>query len=64
MNSPYMDTICTISAKELYEKVLEQEIPYHLWHSWIQQKLNARYIEILYKKNHRQVQDHFIKPLY
>lgn len=54
MNSPYMDTICTTPAKELYEKALEQRVPYHQWHNWIQQKLNARYIEILYKGNAEQ----------
>lgn len=29
LNSPYMDTICTVSTKDLYEKAVRNSIPFH-----------------------------------
>lgn len=29
LNSPYMDTICTLPVKDLYEKALELDVPFH-----------------------------------
>ena len=34
----------------LYKKALLLEIPFHKWYTWIEDELNATYIEMLYKK--------------
>lgn len=49
LNSPYMDTVCTISTKDLYSLALEQNIPFHKWHSWVENKLTNEYIQSVYE---------------
>lgn len=51
MNSPYMDTVCSISTQNLYKKVKMLDIPFHKWHEWITKELNAAYIQMLYQKD-------------
>lgn len=53
LNSPYMDTICTVSTKELYEKALKTKVPFHKvkarqWHIWIESQLTNAYLESIY----------------
>ncbi|OMJ96099.1 hypothetical protein SteCoe_272 [Stentor coeruleus] len=50
MNSPYMDSICSISTQKLYEKVLKEDVPFHKWYEWIEKQLSSIYIRKLYKK--------------
>ena len=49
MNSPYMDTICVIPTQSLYKKALDNDVPFHRWHIWIESQLNSYYIQMLYK---------------
>ena len=51
LNSPYMDVICIISPKSLYESALKNDIPFHKWHIWIEKQLNASYLQTIYKKD-------------
>lgn len=58
MNSPYMDTICTVSTKELYAKAVRNSIPFHKvrlmqWHIWIESQLTSAYLESLYTAENR-----------
>ena len=39
LNSPYIDAICTIQTKDLYQMALEQNVPFHKWHYWVENKL-------------------------
>jgi len=49
LNSPYMEDICTVSARELYLKAEHLDIPFHKWHLWIESQLNAYYINNMYR---------------
>jgi len=48
LNSPYMDTICTVPTRELYEKALRQGIPFHKWYVWVESQMTNCYLESLY----------------
>lgn len=50
LNSPYMDTICTISPKHLFEIANKSEVPFHKWHLWIENQLNSAYLSNIYQK--------------
>jgi len=49
INSPYIDSICTTSTKELYTAAVEADVPFHRWHIWVENKLTNVYIETLYQ---------------
>ena len=51
MNSPYMESICSVPTSQLFEKASKDEIPFHKWHEWISKQLGLIYIDIIYKKN-------------
>ena len=51
LNSPYMDVICLVSPKSLYELAMRNDIPFHKWHIWVEKQLNASYLESIYKKS-------------
>lgn len=50
LNSVYIDTICTVSPKSLYQTAIKNQIPFHKWHTWIEQQLNASYLSAIYKR--------------
>lgn len=57
-SSPYMDRVCTVSAKSLYEQALREAIPFHKvsnsqWHAWIEDQLTRAYVSDLYSSDHR-----------
>lgn len=57
-SSPYMDRVCTVSAKSLYEQALREAIPFHKvsnrqWHTWIEDQLTRAYVSDLYSSDHR-----------
>lgn len=57
-SSPYMDSVCTVSAKSLYEQALREAIPFHKvgsrqWHAWIEDQLTRAYVSDLYSADHR-----------
>eukprot|EP00743_Colponemidia_sp_Colp-15_P007692 GILK01008327.1.p1 GENE.GILK01008327.1~~GILK01008327.1.p1 ORF type:complete len:666 (-),score=102.00 GILK01008327.1:285-2282(-) len=49
LNSPYMEQLCTVDTKTLYEKVVEQRIPFHKWYDWIRVQLTREYVHRLYQ---------------
>lgn len=51
LNSPYMDVICVISPKYLFELALKNDIPFHKWHIWVEKQLNASYLQSIYQRN-------------
>ena len=58
LNSPYMDTICTVSTKDLYDKAVRNSIPFHKvspmqWHVWIESQLTTAYLDSLYTSQNR-----------
>ena len=53
LNSPYMDAICTVPTRELYEKAQKSDIPFHKvratqWYVWIENQLTNSYLDSLY----------------
>jgi hypothetical protein len=48
LNSPYMDTICTIPTKELFDQAIQGCVPFHRWHIWCENQLTNIYIKTLY----------------
>lgn len=46
--SPYMDAICTIPTRQLYEKALKSNVPFHRWHVWVENQLTNAYVQGLY----------------
>ena len=53
LNSPYMDTICTVPTQELYGKAMRLSVPFHKWHVWIESQLTTCYLESLYSGEKR-----------
>lgn len=49
LNSPYMETVCVISTANLYQQVIDQDIPFHKWYFWVEKQLLSAYIQLLYK---------------
>lgn len=57
-SSPYMDSVCTVSAKSLYEQALRDAVPFHKvgsrqWHAWIEDQLTRAYVSDLYSADRR-----------
>lgn len=50
MSSPHMDRIGIVPPSFLYQKALEEQVPFHQWHLWIEKQLNFEYIQSIYKK--------------
>jgi hypothetical protein len=44
LNSPHMNTICTIDAMSLYQKALKMAVPFYKWPNWIENHLNKEYM--------------------
>ena len=53
LNSPYMDTICTIPTDLLYAKAMADAVPFHRWHIWVENYLNKEYIRSMYSSTIR-----------
>ena len=49
-----MDAICTIPTKDLYDKAVKNNIPFHKWHVWIENQLTNEYIKSLYEVQSKQ----------
>lgn len=39
INSPHMETVCSISNKFLYAEAQKRKIPFHRWHAWVDEYL-------------------------
>ena len=50
LNSAYIDTICTVCPMSLFQRATKNQVPFNKWHLWIEQQLNASYLEAIYKK--------------
>lgn len=53
MNSSNMENICSIPVKDLYDKVRQENIPFHKWHEWIEKRINEEYINQIFKKKNK-----------
>lgn len=53
LNSPYMDTICTIPTDLLFAKAMADAVPFHRWHIWVENYLNKEYIKSMYSSSSR-----------
>ena len=40
LNSPHMNTICTIDTMQLYNRAIKLNIPFFKWSTWIEDYLN------------------------
>ena len=50
LNSPYMNIICALPPKCLYDEALKARVPFNKWQIWIEQQLNSAYLRNIYKK--------------
>lgn len=46
LNSPHMNTICTIDTMSLYKKAIKMSIPFFKWANWIENHLNKEFLRI------------------
>jgi hypothetical protein len=53
LNSPHMNTICTIDTEQLYIKANKMNIPFFKWASWIEDFLNKEFLRAALKKSRR-----------
>lgn len=44
LNSPHMNTICTIDTMSLYKQVCQLTIPFFKWSSWVEDFLNKEFL--------------------
>lgn len=44
LNSPHMNTICTIDTNQLYRQALKMNIPFFKWQNWIEDHLNKEFL--------------------
>ena len=50
LNSPHMQTICTIDTMTLYKKATKLNIPFFKWASWIEDSLNKEFMRAVLRK--------------
>mmetsp|Transcript_14702 Transcript_14702/g.25025 ORF Transcript_14702/g.25025 Transcript_14702/m.25025 type:complete len:176 (-) Transcript_14702:154-681(-) len=53
LNSPHMNTICTIDTMQLYKKALKLNIPFFKWQSWIEDFLNKEFMRNVMRNSRR-----------
>ncbi|OMJ83094.1 hypothetical protein SteCoe_16076 [Stentor coeruleus] len=63
MNSPYADKGLNLNTQELYYNAVEEGIPFHKWHVWIESQLNQNYVQGLYKKSSKSIWKRFGKKM-
>jgi hypothetical protein len=39
-----MNLICTLDHKQLYEKALQEGIPFFQWNKWLEETLNKEFL--------------------
>lgn len=44
LNSVFMDEICDMSAEDLYQEALAQDIPFYRWHEWLDVEMTRRFL--------------------
>ena len=44
LNSPHMNTICTIDTISLYKKANKLGVPFFKWQTWIENFLNQEFL--------------------
>lgn len=49
LNSPYMDIICREPPQALYQLAIDSKVPFHLWYSWIEDRLKEAYLSLTAK---------------
>lgn len=47
LNSPQMNTVCTIDTMELYNRALQMNVPFFKWQSWIEDFINKEFFRIV-----------------
>ena len=53
LNSPKMNTICTIDTMSLYKKALELNMPFFKWQSWVEDFLNKELLRVILTNSRR-----------
>lgn len=47
LNSPHMNTICTIDTMQLYQRAVKMNIPFFKWQTWIEDFINKEFFRIV-----------------
>ena len=50
LNSPHMNTICTIDTMTLYKKAVKLNVPFFKWSTWIEDFLNKEFLRSVLRK--------------
>jgi len=53
LNSPHMNTICTIDTMQLYKRAVKLNIPFFKWQGWIEDFLNKEFLRQALRKSRR-----------
>ena len=53
LNSPHMNTICTIDTMQLYKRAQKLNIPFFKWQGWIEDFLNKEFLRQALKRSRR-----------
>mmetsp|Transcript_12364 Transcript_12364/g.19221 ORF Transcript_12364/g.19221 Transcript_12364/m.19221 type:complete len:99 (+) Transcript_12364:228-524(+) len=53
LNSPQMNTICTIDTVQLYQKALKLGIHFFKWQAWIEDYLNKEFLRVVLKSSRK-----------
>ena len=56
MNSPQMNTICTIDTTQLYQRAQKLNIPYNKWQTWIEDQINKEFFRIILMRSQQKKQ--------
>ena len=53
LNSPHINTICTIDTMQLYNKAQKMNIPFFKWQTWIEDFLNKEFLRVVLRNSRR-----------
>ena len=51
LNSPHMNTICTVSQDQLYRRAIKEDVPFFKWATWIDDYLNKEFLRLIIRNS-------------
>ena len=51
LNSPHMNTICSIDTKKLYQEAIKMSIPFYRWQNWIEDYINKEFLRLVLRRS-------------
>eukprot|EP00164_Ancoracysta_twista_P001500 GFYU01001966.1.p1 GENE.GFYU01001966.1~~GFYU01001966.1.p1 ORF type:complete len:524 (-),score=138.03 GFYU01001966.1:424-1995(-) len=50
LNFEYMDEVCDVKSKTMFNRVLSEEVPFHQWYNWVRAQLTKAHLEKMYER--------------